>query len=223
MKLYSYCIPIDKGDAPNPFWGVCTLAICKPAIRRSAEKGDWIVATGSTKFGFQNRVIYAMEVTDKMTFAEYDDYCRKSLPEKIPDWNSKDLRRKAGDCIYNFEIGARPTIRKSVHTETNRDTDIGGRNVLLSDHFYYFGAIPVDLPTFLLQIVLQGQGHKSTSNEKYAEKFVKWIETFVENRNKITCDPFLLHQLSDDSCISQCSNEQKEYDLEDEVIGESLC
>ena len=68
-----------------------------------------------------------------------------------------------------------------MHTETNRDTDIGGRNVLLSDHFYYFGAIPVDLPTFLLQIVLQGQGHKSTSNEKYAEKFVKWIETFVEN------------------------------------------
>ena len=41
-KLYSYCLPYDDGAAPNPFWGTCTLVICKPAIRRTARVGDWI-------------------------------------------------------------------------------------------------------------------------------------------------------------------------------------
>lgn len=37
--LFSYCIPYDDGAAPNPFWGLCTLAICKPRIRRAAKEG----------------------------------------------------------------------------------------------------------------------------------------------------------------------------------------
>lgn len=48
-KLYSYCIPCDDGAAPNPFEGVCTLVICKPRIRLTAEVGDWIVGTGSKR------------------------------------------------------------------------------------------------------------------------------------------------------------------------------
>lgn len=32
--LYTYCIPYDDGAAPNPYWGICTLVICKPVIRR---------------------------------------------------------------------------------------------------------------------------------------------------------------------------------------------
>jgi hypothetical protein len=39
-KLYSYCIPVDDGAAPNPFWDICTLVICKPVIRRTAQIGD---------------------------------------------------------------------------------------------------------------------------------------------------------------------------------------
>ena len=66
-KLYSYCIPVDDGAAPNPFGNICTLTICKPVIRRSALVGDWVVATGSMQYGFENKVIYAMEVTQKLT------------------------------------------------------------------------------------------------------------------------------------------------------------
>lgn len=51
MKLYSYCIPVDDGAAPNPFWGTCTLTICKPKIRRVAQVGDWIVGVGSVNVG----------------------------------------------------------------------------------------------------------------------------------------------------------------------------
>ena len=39
MKLSAYIVSTDAGLAPNPFWGVCTLAVCKPRIRRFAEVG----------------------------------------------------------------------------------------------------------------------------------------------------------------------------------------
>ena len=34
-KLYAYVMTYDTGFAPNSFYGVCTLACCKPKIRSS--------------------------------------------------------------------------------------------------------------------------------------------------------------------------------------------
>jgi len=88
-RLFSYCVDYDLGSAPNPFWGVCTLAICKPKIRRAAKREDWIVGTASKKFGkHAGFVIYAMKVTDKKKLAEYDAYTHRQLPGKIPQWSS---------------------------------------------------------------------------------------------------------------------------------------
>lgn len=47
MRLFSYVVRFDSGFAPNPFYGYCTLATCKPPIRRTALVGDWIIGTGS--------------------------------------------------------------------------------------------------------------------------------------------------------------------------------
>jgi hypothetical protein len=47
MILYSYCLRYDDRAAPNPYHGICTLVICKPAIRRTANVGDWIIGLGS--------------------------------------------------------------------------------------------------------------------------------------------------------------------------------
>lgn len=46
-QLFSYVIPTDDGAAPNPSWGECSLAICKPAIRKGADVDDWVIGTGS--------------------------------------------------------------------------------------------------------------------------------------------------------------------------------
>ncbi len=89
-KIYSYVLRVDDGAAPNPFWGICTLVICKPRIRKSAEVGDWIVGTGSKRVkladgkicDFSNKIVYAMKVTEKMTLCEYDGFCRKNLNKK---------------------------------------------------------------------------------------------------------------------------------------------
>lgn len=39
-NLYAYAITRDLGFAPNPFHGFCTLATCKPGIRKTAKVGD---------------------------------------------------------------------------------------------------------------------------------------------------------------------------------------
>ena len=49
--LFVYVIARDFGFAPNPFHGVCTLATCKPGIRRSAKVGDWILGVGGKGLG----------------------------------------------------------------------------------------------------------------------------------------------------------------------------
>jgi hypothetical protein len=184
--LYSYCIPIDDGAAPNPYWGVCTLVICKPAIRRKAKVGDWVVGTGAkgTVVGPLNgkrryadmsgKVVYAMRVTEKMEMRSYDLYTREQLPEKIPDWFSTDERRRLGDSIYDFSEYP-PRVRPGVHMEKAREHDLGGRYALLSRYFFYFGDNAVPLPEHLLHIVKQGQGHRSTSNARFLGPFEEWL------------------------------------------------
>src|SRR5687768_2925995 len=108
MTLYSYCLMYDSGAAPNPYWGVCTLAICKPKIRSTAIEADWIVGLGSVNSpirNISNCVVYAMKVTKVLSMKEYDSHCREHLPGKIPNLTHKDFRCRVGDCIYDFSYG----------------------------------------------------------------------------------------------------------------------
>src|SRR5258708_3033614 len=182
--LFSYCIPTDNGSAPNPFWGLCTLAICKPNIRRSADVGDWVVGTGSSRSPIRdisNKIVYAMCVTQKMLMKDYDEFTRSQLPTKIPDWENTDLRRRFGDSIYDYsgnnDSDSDPILRQSVHTITEKPRDLSGDYVLLSDHFFYFGDQPVTLPEELLGIVKKGQRHKAQANAPYVDRFISWINT----------------------------------------------
>ena len=186
--LYTYRIPYDTGAAPNPFWGICTLTICKPVIRRVAQKGDWVVGTGSKSLplgDISKHVVYAMKVTGKLTLEEYDRFCKEEYPNKIPDWNNEDYRRRMGDCIYNFSDGALTEIRPGVHNEENVERDLGGKYALISDYFSYFGDHPIKLPKKLQKIIPKGRGHQSKSNAPYVGKFISWIESLEMKPNKL--------------------------------------
>ncbi len=103
--LYSYCIPIDDGAAPNPYWGICSLTICKPVIRRVAKVGDWVVGIGSKNSpigDISSYVVYAMKITDVMSLQQYDNFCKKNYPNKIPNWASDKFELRVGDCIYDY-------------------------------------------------------------------------------------------------------------------------
>ncbi|HLH24713.1 MAG TPA: hypothetical protein VK066_19500 [Chloroflexota bacterium] len=196
--LYTYCIRYDNGAAPNPYWGICTLVICKPQIRRAAQVGDWIVGTGSRSSplgDISGQVVYAMKVTKKMTMAEYDSFTIDQLPQKIPDWGGSDYRRRIGDSIYDFSVDP-PAQRRGIHTEDRRERDLGGHFALLSDHYVYFGDQPKRLPEHLLPIVRHGQGHRSRANDPYLDDFVDWIAGLGCPSNMLDGQPQQLHRPS---------------------------
>ncbi len=178
MRLFSYCLRHDDGAAPNPFFGICTLNICKPRIRSVAKKGDWVVGVGSKNVkgkDYSGKIVYAMKVTNTMTMKEYAEYCKKTLPEKIPDTKHQDYRRKVGDSIYTFDNG-KASLLSSVHSESEKRTDLGGKRTLLSEHFYYFGDNPIEIPDRFRSMIKQSQGHKSNANDFIKEEFVFWLE-----------------------------------------------
>lgn len=178
-KLYSYVLRYDDGAAPNPFWGTCTLTICKPDIRRRASVGDWVIGTGSKNsrlkdgntYDFSDNIVYAMRVTKKLTLADYDKFCRQHLVKKIPKWFSHDFRLRMGDCIYDYSTVNPPTLRKSVHNQNNVKRDLGGQYSLLSKHFYYFGDEPRPLPQELKHIIRRGQKHLVFDDQATIKKF----------------------------------------------------
>ena len=167
MRTYLYKLTSDRGgapcaiDAPEPF---LTLAICKPAIRRTAQPGDRIL--GITSHSLANRegyplnsVIYAAIVKDGVEARDYF-----SLGEFA----------HRPDCIYEFHQGngrASHTGRSNLHSaEEHILKDLGtypfyrnGR-VLLCDDFRYFGAgalrIPARLHLLCVASETLGQGHR---------------------------------------------------------------
>ncbi len=223
-RLYSYCIPYDDGAAPNPYWGVCTLVICKPGIRRMAAIGDWIVGTSSTRSpigDISGHVVYAMQVTRKMTMAHYDDFIESELPAKIPAWTHRDARRRLGDSLYDFS-DSHIEQRKGVHPPQNQKTDLGGQNALLSEHFYYFGDKPVRLPDDLQAIVRQGQGYRVNLNEPYVERFVAWIDGLGYKPNTLVGKP-QLDLFKDEALVHTCATGRRQEAEEDEKINSSIC
>ena len=85
-QLFSYTIRIDDGAAPNPFHGMCSLAICKPAIRRVAKQGDWVIGLGSKNApsgDLRGRLVYAMLVDEVVPIAQYDRDAPARWPHRL--------------------------------------------------------------------------------------------------------------------------------------------
>lgn len=213
-KLYSYVLRYDDGGAPNPFWGTCTLAICKPDIRRKATVGDWIIGTGSKNsklkdgniYDLSNSLVYAMKVTKKLTMCEYDKFCQKNLHKKIPKWYHKSFQMRMGDCIYDYTNPSLLVQRKGVHNEGNIKRDLRGVFVLLSKHFYYFGEEPRPIPLGLKHIIRRGQKHLVFEDNETITKFESWISQYI--KNKIYGDPQLKFEfdvLAPDLHLSMCA------------------
>lgn len=180
-RLFTYTVRVDDGAAPNPFNGMCSLAICKPGIRRVAKPGDWVAGLGSTNAPSGNlsgHLIYAMRVEEVLSLREYDLFASSRWPHRIPNVQSAALQDRLGDCIYDFSNGA-PIQRPSVHNSGNVAPDLSGDNVLLSKDFYYFGSRAKKLPDYLREICHQTQGHKSNSNALYFDQFVSWVRTLA--------------------------------------------
>src|SRR5260370_29016836 len=141
MKLSTYIVRHDSGFSPNPFGRVCTLACCKPTIRRSAKPGDIVVGTGSVRCGLSGQLIYAMRVE---TVSSFDEYWER-YPSKRP--SPKTPVKARGDNIWHRDrSGKWCCVPGAFHDEGNRKRDLRGRNVLISSEFYYLGRDTIQIP-----------------------------------------------------------------------------
>jgi hypothetical protein len=188
MRIYSYLIEHDFGLAPNPFGGYCTLAVCKPKIRKSKnlKKGDWIIGTGSKALEnvsgkvYSGKLIYAMRVDEIITFEQY--WNDERFQYKKPNLNGS-LQAIYGDNIYHKESGvwiqsdSAHSLEGGEPNLKHLKKDIGGENVIISENFYYFGDQAPKIPSALANIAHTGVGEKLVL-EKYHKALFEWLFTF---------------------------------------------
>ena len=169
MRTYLYKLTSDRGGAPcalppgpgeEPF---LTLAICKPAIRRTAQPGDRILGITSHSLASSdgyplNSVIYAAIVRDGLDARDYFS----------PSYTHRP------DCIYEFHRHngtASHAGRSHLHAAPEHILKDLGRypfyrngRILLSYDFRYFGPSAVRIPSrlHLLNQAAEtlGQGHR---------------------------------------------------------------
>jgi hypothetical protein len=161
VRLFSYKLTHDTGFAPNPFWGALTLATCKAGMRRTKKPGDWIAGFTSKELRCapvgQERLIYLMQVREKLTFAEY--FRDPRFAEKIPDFKHSDPRRWVGDNMYEPNRRAVGGFKQlpGMHGEEQKEDDLSGGVVLVAGAQFYFGGDPLVVPPGLRPSVPPGQ------------------------------------------------------------------
>ncbi|WP_444436508.1 hypothetical protein [Pseudomonas sp. A6] len=137
MRLLKYVMTHDSGLAPNPFFGVCSLALCTPNHRKAKLlPGDWVVGHSSKSTG--RRLVYAMQLTKVLSMDEYF----KAFPEKRPDPDGS-LEQRSGDNLYFRENGRWLRVPSAEHNDVESFRNDQGCPVYLAegdDHFWYFGA-----------------------------------------------------------------------------------
>jgi hypothetical protein len=196
-KVYFYVVSRDFGFAPNPFHGTCTLATCKPAIRRCAQIGDWVIGMGGSRLSAAGRCIFAMRVSDTRTFDQY--WSNIAYFDKRPVRNGS-RRMMIGDNIYHRQDGQQNWHQEDSH-HSNPDGSINEHNllrdtkadrVLISRHFFYFGASAPLIPVSLLREIgfTNGIGHRVYPLGT-CSKILSWLERrFSHCLNQVVNDPF---------------------------------
>ena len=199
-RVYIYVIARDFGFAPNPFHGACTLATCKPRIRNAARVGDWVFGVGGTKLKAVGRCIFAMKVTDAISFDAY--WSDPTYFDKSPVRNGS-RKMMLGDNIYH-RAGRGIWRQADLHHSQpdgsadphNVQRDTSADRVLISRHFYYFGEEAPAIPAGLLrEIGFQNAiGHRAYSLPQCAD-LVHWLETtYSRELNTVFALPFQFRQ-----------------------------
>lgn len=185
MRIFSYIVRYDFGFAPNPFEGWCTLATCKPLIRRAAKVGDWVVGSGSAQKNLAGKLVFAMRVEEVLTF---DDYWKDArFSRKVPT-DRGAVKRAYGDNIYHhaddgswIQEDSRHSLDGGAPNSGHIATDTSVDAVLVSSHFTYFGAGGPDVPSRLRQdfgddIVCSGQGHRCNLPGDLVAAAASWLD-----------------------------------------------
>jgi hypothetical protein len=185
VTVFSYVVEHDLGFAPNPFHGCCTLACCKPDIRKSAREGDYVLGTGGSRAGLCGHLVYWMRVGEILTFDDY--WADPRFQRKKPiTFGSTYLRY--GDNIYHRNGTGSFNQEDSFHSredgtpsvgDIKRDTGKTDR-VLVGSEFAYWGRSAVELPKALRCFIKKGPSHKCHFTDLQIDQWLAWLDAHPE-------------------------------------------
>jgi hypothetical protein len=200
-RVYIYVVDRDFGFAPNPFHGYCSLATCKPGIRRHAGVGDWVIGIGGARLNATGKCIFAMQISEKLTFNEY--WSNPTYYDKKPVRNGSQ-KMLVGDNIYCYDTAAKRWLQADSH-HSHADGSVNVHNlavdtktdqILLSHYFFYFGKEAPVIPSHILNSL----GYKNGRNYRVFDEarsvpLIEWLRSsFRDSINVVNADPFDFHR-----------------------------
>lgn len=185
MRLHSYIVARDYGFAPNPFYGLCTLATCKPRIRKSCAIGDWVMGTGSQEESRPGHLVYIMQISEAMSFDEY--WRDPRFLRKRPDLRGS-LKQAFGDNIYCRpdpeadwrQLPSHHSLQDGRANPSNIWRDTSVNRVLIADQFVYWGADAPKIPDEFRtpeDICMRGQGNMWNFSKRIVKSFLDWVHS----------------------------------------------
>ena len=168
-RLYVYKIRYDDGTAPCVEDGLLSLALCKPAIRATAEVGDTLVAFAAKSMCPDQRLVYAAVVSRRLVDGAY---------YREVAW------RRRRDCIYAWSGGAfrRGATRVSTRPDADLVHDLGDA---LTRSRTCWSATTSATPTCDLRsrrvsgdrrnLALLGQGHRLNHGERVHDALDRYL------------------------------------------------
>lgn len=179
MTVYSYVIKRDYGFAPNPYFGFCSLATCKPSIRNNAKVGDWVIANGKSTSKCRDSLIYCMQVSKVITYNDY--WFGEEFSCKKPDMNSS-LKKMFGDNIYHYDhndwqqADSHHSLDDGSPNPKNIETDTKSDKVLISYNYHYFGKNCFEIPEkYRQELICRKIGHSKPNPELFLEFYKNYL------------------------------------------------
>lgn len=156
-----YILPHDTGMAPCVDNGLVSLATCKPAIRRTAKVGDWVL-------GFRPRpvprglLIWAARVGQVVRIEDYEPRFR-GRSDAVYRSDGRDGFFRLRPCYHPGNEQFRRDISAPVPVFDKHAS-------------WYFGRNPEMLPGHLLHLAAAGIGHRVNGvNDTDATALEAWL------------------------------------------------
>ena len=185
--LFTYVVRYDIGFAPNPFHGMCTLATCKPDIRRTAKSGDWVAGIGSRQKGQEGLLVFGMRMDEAVSYDEYwsDPKFQRKRPNRVGS-----LKQRYGDNIYHrapdgeswVQEDSRHSLEDGTPNFDHVTRDTSAPRVLISQEFAYYGDRAINIPAGFRDwegrdICSSGRGYRRNFPDDLRDAFATWLES----------------------------------------------
>ena len=205
-KIYIYKMTVDNGGAPCVSGDILSLAICKPAIRSTAESGNIILGFAGNDLYKDNRLIYVARVTDKLDSRNYSSESRYAArPDSIYQWDGRRFQWKSGSKFH---------LPSDLEHDLGQAPDYDRANVLLSegmDNFRYFGAnCPVDYKRYLHLKLLIGKLGRAYRVHNFEPEVQQELNGFTEELLRTTW-VYRETATPNSPCPDKCSDADNDY------------